>query len=109
MDFAGEGRCQPSRGGHEPSPCQPQPESLPPARQPALDGTDRPAKMPCRLLMSETLQQTEHDRHAVSIRKPTYLLVEDLAKIILAPGYRGPRQEASRFLLVSTAPECRRP
>ena len=50
----------------------------------ALDGPDRPAEEPRRLLVRAAFQVAEHDRRAIFLRQPVHLLVDRGIKIEVA-------------------------
>ncbi len=50
----------------------------------ALDGPDRPAEKPCRLLVRAALQVAEHDRRTIFLRQPVHLFVDRGIKVRIA-------------------------
>ena len=54
----------------------------------ALDGPDRPAEEPRRLLVRAAFQVAEHDRRTIFLRQPVHLLVDRGIKIEVARASR---------------------
>jgi len=65
--------------------------------------------MPRRLLGSQALQQTEHDRLAVPLRQLAHLFVDHCSDLITITAFKRPRRHLSRTQLMLPAPGRGRP
>ena len=66
----------PGDGGPQSATHQPVPKQSAALRLAALDGPDRPAEAPRRLLVRAALQVAEHDRRTIFLRQPVHLFVD---------------------------------
>jgi hypothetical protein len=57
-----------------------------------MDCADRTPELPGRLLGSQTLQQAEYDRLAVSLRQAAHLIVDYPLKVVVIIGVSGKRR-----------------
>src|SRR5262249_47183684 len=66
----------PGDGESESAACEPKPKQSAAVRLAALDGADRPAEEPGRLLVRAAFQVAEHQGSTVLLRQPVYFLVK---------------------------------
>jgi len=74
-----------------------------------MDRSNRTVQMPRRLLWSQALQQTEHDRISIPLWQLANLPVDHLREVITISVARRPVQKFSRPSLTVSAPRRGQP